>query len=273
MGINVEKLRGFGVKVERKVGQNRTEPAHELREIEESQLVNFVFSITRPDGKTFPLRKKDVSAMSKSSYVSVDAPSGETVSSEASVDSIRRSIDASKVRVVAYPGQGNDSRTVRELVQMFPNMEHLVLMAPDVKALHNISPDLSVGWIEDAGVDINATRQAGVLGEGGKIEVDASYGAHDFTIHVYSEDYLAFKSKEMRRGVDVLVVKQPGQSGELSYDERFYEKVERETKKGGVVLVRQAKTPKTKKLAEIQLDTQGIPAEDVYWMWKAYRRT
>ena len=63
--INLERLRKFGVTVERKVGQDQTEPAPELKEVEKSQLVNFVFSVRRPDGKVENVPKRDIPFMSK----------------------------------------------------------------------------------------------------------------------------------------------------------------------------------------------------------------
>ena len=68
------------------------------------------------------------------------------------------------------------------------------------------------------------------------------------------------------------MIKQPGGGGELSFKEGFYEKVEADVKKGGLVFIKQAQDPKTSRLTRIELDMEGIPQREVPFMWRAFKK-
>lgn len=155
-------------------------------------------------------------------------------------------IDREAVHSVLYSAAGNqDSQTVRELFEIFPKVEKLIFVDPAYKGLASISPLLVLRIIEVATSRyIRKWTHEGELGNGGRLIVHiANQSGGDIEVSFYAEDYYTFTPPEAQKGVDVNIVKYPGSGGEMSYDDRFYNKVVQDTAGGRYIFVKHAKLP------------------------------
>jgi len=155
-------------------------------------------------------------------------------------------IDRQSVHTILYTAALNlDGRTVRELFEIFPKAEKLIFIDPAYAGLAKVTPLLVVRALEVAGLSyVNEWTYEGALGKGGRLIANmTTLSGADVEVSFYAEDYYTFTLPQHRRGVDANIVKYPGSTGEMSHDDKFYNKVVRDTAEDGYVLVKHAKLP------------------------------